>query len=111
MRTKLTEIISTMDQFNGMGKYSDEYKDGEIVDIDTEVPDADTQEKEIKEMLQVKQGVKRLDEHVNYLNSRVLPFNQFLKEYNGPVSSNIQSYFGSLDDKSDDEEEIWDDEE
>ena len=38
MRTKLTEIISTMDQYNGIGEYMDKYKDGEQIDIQTDIP-------------------------------------------------------------------------
>ena len=38
MRIKLTEIISTMDQYNGMGVYMDKYKGGEQLDIHTDIP-------------------------------------------------------------------------
>ena len=38
MRVKLTEIISTMDQYNGIGEYMDKYKDGEHLDIQTDIP-------------------------------------------------------------------------
>lgn len=38
MRRKLTEIISTMDQYNGMGKYKDQYEGGEQVDICSDFP-------------------------------------------------------------------------
>ena len=38
MRIKLTEIISTMDQYNGIGEYMDKYKDGEQIDIQTDIP-------------------------------------------------------------------------
>ena len=38
MRVKLTEIISTMDQYNGIGEYMDKYKDGEQLDIQTDIP-------------------------------------------------------------------------
>ena len=38
MRIKLTEIISTMDQYNGIGEYMDKYKDGEQLDIQTDIP-------------------------------------------------------------------------
>ena len=40
MRRKLTELISPPDQYNGMGKYSDQYEGGEQVDICTDLPDA-----------------------------------------------------------------------
>ena len=38
MRTKLTEIISTMDQYNGIGEYIDKFKGGEQIDIQTDIP-------------------------------------------------------------------------
>ena len=38
MRVKLTEIISTMDQYNGIGEYMDKYKGGEQLDIHTDIP-------------------------------------------------------------------------
>ena len=38
MRVKLTEIISTMDQYNGIGEYIDKYKGGEQLDIQTDIP-------------------------------------------------------------------------
>ena len=38
MRIKLTEIISTMDQYNGIGEYIDKYKGGEQLDIQTDIP-------------------------------------------------------------------------
>ena len=38
MRIKLTEIISTMDQYNGIGEYMDKYKGGEQLDIHTNIP-------------------------------------------------------------------------
>ena len=38
MRVKLTEIISTMDQYNGIGEYMDKYKGGEQLDIQTDIP-------------------------------------------------------------------------
>ena len=38
MGTKLTEIISTMDQYNGIGEYMDKYKGGEQLDIQTDIP-------------------------------------------------------------------------
>ena len=40
MRRKLTELISTPDQYNGMGKYSDQYEAGDQVDIRTDLPGA-----------------------------------------------------------------------
>ena len=38
MRVKLTELISTMDQYNGIGKYIDKYKGGAQIDIQTDMP-------------------------------------------------------------------------
>ena len=38
MRTKLTEIISTMDQYNGIGEYMDKYRGGEQLYIQNDIP-------------------------------------------------------------------------
>ena len=40
MRRKLTEIISTMDQYNGMGQNTIQYKNGEQVAICSDMPNA-----------------------------------------------------------------------
>lgn len=107
MRTRLTDIISSMDQFNGMGKFIDEYIGGEQVDIDTTMPgvlDKATisreQESLIKEMLACA-GVDTQKEHITDTGEYVLKFEQFIKEYNGTITQTA-SYFGCLDD---DEEE------
>lgn len=45
MRLKLSEILSTIDQFNGTGEYSEQYEGGEVVDINTDLPDEPKQAK------------------------------------------------------------------
>ncbi len=110
MRTKLTDIISTMDQFNGVGNFSDEYVGGVIVDIDTatdELPETvsitDEQDATLKEMLAVRQHTNKLNERAPYVMEYVKPFGQFITEINQTTYTKTQSYFGCLDD-SDDEE-------
>ena len=109
MRRKLTEIISTMDQYNGVGQYTDEYEGGETVDIDTDMSDVPdkatiTEEDAIKEMLNPKQKSEKLNEHKTYKAEYVLTFDRFINEYKG-TPPNVQSYFGCLDDEDDLEEE------
>ena len=36
MRIKLSELISTFDQYNGIGEYTDKYEDGDQVLVDSE---------------------------------------------------------------------------
>ncbi len=111
MRRKLTEIISTMDQYNGMGKYSDEYKGGEQVDIDTDIPDTPNkaiitkgQEDMIKEMLTSTLQSDKINEQGYFANGYVLTFDKFLSEQKGKPS-NVASYMGCLDDADDIDEE------
>lgn len=108
MRTKLTDIISTMDQFIGVVRLSDEYI---IMDIDTDVDDmpetestSNEQETTIKEMLIINQQKNELNERAPYRMENVKPFGQFINEINQTTYTTTQSYFGCLDD-SDDEEE------
>ncbi len=100
-----------MDLYNGIGKYADEYENCEKVDIETllsNVPEiatvSDDQEAIIVEMLNNEycQIVENTNVQLNSLH--VLSFDEFVEEYKGAPTSNIQSYFGCLDD-SDDEEE------
>ena len=107
MRTKLTDIISSMDQFNGIGNFIDEYIRGEQVDIDTDMPDvpdkaniSKEQESLIKEMLACA-GTDTQKEHTPDTREYVLTFAQFINEYNGTITPTA-SYFGCLED---DEEE------
>lgn len=112
MRRKLTEIISTMDQYNGIGKYSDEYEGGEQVDINTDISETPTiatitkgQESMIIEMLTPTSPDDKRNEQGYFANGYVLTFDKFLSEQKGKPS-NVASYMGCLDDADDlDEEE------
>lgn len=111
MRLKVSEILSTMDQFNGMGKYSGQYEGGELVDINTNLPEAPTQaqvsesvEQMIKDMLIENTVRNKRRSLLDHPDSNVLSFERFLKEQKG-TPSNVQSYFGCLDDENDIEEE------
>lgn len=103
MRTKLTDIISTMDEYNWGGRFSSEYDDGAKVDIDTEVDDS-PETITIKEMLTEHPEAKKLNERIPYVKEYVKSLDQFVSEFNQPTYTKTQSYFGCLDD-SDDEEE------
>lgn len=86
MRTRLTEIISTIDQYNGFGEYSEEYKGGEKVDICSEMPDmpdkatiSEGTEKIVRDML--------LNEHYEnnilsfeQLKPNILSFEDYINE-------------------------------
>lgn len=112
MRLKLSEILSTIDQFNGTGEYSEQYEGGELVDINTDLPDKPKQAK-------VSEGVEQiitdmLNENnikdtcrispLDNLYSYVMSFDRFINEQNG-TPPNVQSYMGELDDEDDDWEE------
>ena len=112
MRLKLSEILSTIDQFNGTGEYRGQYEGGEQVDINTDLPDEPKQAK-------VSEGVEQiitdmLNENntkdtgrirpLDIPNSYVMSFDRLINEQKG-TPSNVQSYFGCLDDEDDLEEE------
>lgn len=112
MRLKLSEILSTIDQFNGTGEYSEQYEGGELVDINTDLPDAPKKakvcegvEQIITDMLNENNikdtaRISPLDNPYSY----VMSFDRFINEQKG-TPSNVQSYFGCLDDEDDLEEE------
>lgn len=114
MRLKLSEILSTIDQFNGTGEYRGQYEGGEQVDINTDLPDEPKQAK-------VSEGVEQiitdmLNENNTKDTSRISPidnpysyvmsFDRFINEQKG-TPSNVQSYMGELDDEDD---EDWEEE-
>lgn len=69
MRTKLTDIIGTMDQFNGVDKYTVEYKEGKEASNDTVqkvFPDKDTIPEDILNALQ-----KLLDDGCDSIRKRI----------------------------------------
>lgn len=112
MRLKLSEILSTIDQFNGTGEYSEQYEGGELVDINTDLPDEPKQAK-------ISEGVEQIiTDMLNENNTKdtgrispidnpysyVMSFDRFINEQKG-TPSNVQSYMGELDDEDDDWEE------
>lgn len=112
MRLKLSEILSTIDQFNGTGEYSEQYEGGELVDINTDLPDAPKQAKVSEGVVQIitdmlNENNTKDTGRISYLDnpySYVMSFDRFINEQNG-TPSNVQSYFGCLDDEDDWEEE------
>lgn len=115
---KLTDIISNMDQFNGLGPYSDEYKDGDEIDIQTDLPNSPDKatvteglERQLRNMLNPegnsdeRQGsIKTETRNVSKYGGYVLSFENFIAEKRGMnMSSNVQSYFGGIDDDDEDE--------
>ena len=115
---KLTDIISSIDQYNGLGPYSDEYKGGKQVDMETEYPDTpkeviitETLENIIRNLLEleniserIRRSVKTETCEVSHLDVKVLTFENFIAEKRGVnMPSNVQSYFGGIDDADDDE--------
>lgn len=114
MRLKLSEILSTIDQFNGTGEYRGHYEGGEQVDINTDLPDEPKQakvsegvEQIITDMLNENNikdtaRISPLDNSYSY----VMSFDRFINEQKG-TPSNVQSYMGELDDEDD---EDWEEE-
>lgn len=112
MRLRLSEILSTIDQFNGTGEYNEQYEGGELVDINTDLPDEPKQAKVSESVEQIitdmlnENNIKDiarispLDNPYSY----VMPFDRFINEQKG-TPSNVQSYMGELDDDEDDLEE------
>ncbi len=108
MRSKLTDIISTFDQFNWFGWFSDEYKNRAQVDMATyidELPNTpvvtDVQEVAITELLKRNQDLRKLNERTTYAKEYVKSFDEFINEINQSSYSQTQSYFGCLDDSDD----------
>ena len=110
MRLKLSEILSTIDQFNGTGEYRGQYEGGEQVDINTDLPDEPKQAK-------VSEGVEQIiTDMLNENNTKdtarispldipysyVMSFDRFINEQKG-TPSNVQSYMGELDDEDDED--------
>ena len=115
---KLTDIISGMDQYNGVGSYTDEYKNGDKVEIETEFPNPpesaiipESLENDFRNILGLETlteitgpVLKKETDKAKVLEGPVLSFDRFVAErkyLNQP--SNIQSYFGGIDDDNDDE--------
>lgn len=113
MRIKLSEILSTMDQYNGTGEYVDKYDGGEQVNINTSMPfppneiNIDESLRRILcDMLNEEYVIEddKIESSDDNSGRYVLSFDRFLMEQNG-THQNVQSYFGCLDDDDDLEEE------
>ena len=118
---KLTDIINSLDQYNGLGPYSDEYKGSKEVDVQTEIPNtpkhatvSETMENQLRNILGLEnisernqQAVKTETFEVYYIGANVLSFEEFIAEKRGVnMPSNVQSYFGDIDE----EEDVWEEE-
>lgn len=115
MRTgKLTELISTIDQYNGMLGNDNEYAGGAEVDINTDfpnVPDHATitegQAKLIKGLL-ITEGRKNTPKKKRSIlddpQSNVLSFERFLLREKKGTPPNVSSYMGCLDNEEEEEE-------
>lgn len=112
MRLKLSEILSTIDQFNGTEEYNEQYEGGELVDINTDLPDAPKQAKVSEGVEQIITDMLNENNIIDTIRispidnpySYVMSFDRFINEQKG-TPSNVQSYFGCLDDEDDLEEE------
>ena len=112
MRVKLTEIISTMDQYNGIGEYVDKYKGGAQVDIQTDIPN-------IPKTARINEWMNSLIAHLlnediedsNEYKGQILKFDSFVNERYTPQPQHddeqYTSQFYPEDDRlyEDDEEE------
>lgn len=117
---KLTDILSSMDQFNRMGNYSDEYKNAKEVEMQTEFPNppdkatvSESLENSLRNILNMETYSNSYDKGMNKVSnfnipvSYVLKFDQFIEESGcRNLPSNVRSYFGDI--KEGDED--WDEE-
>lgn len=113
MRIKLSELISTIDQYNGVGVYIDKYEVGDQVIVDSETQGGQTtatvSESRTQQLIQYilredNQNPKLEPQNGYKPECYVKSFDTFLKEQKG-TTSNVQSYMGELDDEDDDWEE------
>ena len=119
MRTKLTEIISTMDQYNGIGEYMDKYKDGEQLDIQTDIPNIpktarvnEDMEKLITNQLNENKGVDVPKENTHTTPLRrytgqILKFDDFVNEHRVRIPQHDEEQYTSQfypDDEVEEEE-------
>ena len=105
MRTKLTDILSTMDEYFH-SENDDEIKLDIYSDID-EIPDnavITSLEATLTEMLIIRKHKTKLNERTPYRMENVKPFGEFITEINQTTYTTTQSYFGCLEDPDDEEE-------
>ena len=113
MRIKLSELISTIDQYNGMGEYIDKYAVGDQVLVDSETQGGQTtatvSESRTQQLIQYilredKQSPNSEQPNGYKPKCYVKSFDTFIDEQKG-TPSNVQSYTDELDDEDDDWEE------
>ena len=107
MRIKLTEIISTMDQYNGIGEYMDKYKDGEQLDIHTDIPNIpktarvnEDMQKLITNLLNENKGVDVPKEntptnHLRRYTGQILKFDDFVNEHRVRIPQHDEEQYTS----------------
>ena len=117
MRVKLTEIISTMDQYNGIGEYMDKYKGGEQIDIQTDIPNIpktakinEDMQKLITNLLNENKGVDVPKEntptnHLRRYTGQILRFDSFVNERYTPQPQHDDEQYTSQFYPDDDVEE------
>ena len=92
MRVKLTEIISTMDQYNGIGEYIDKYKGGEQLDIQTDIPNIPKTAKineDVENLLSNLLNDNKNTQHnpttpLRRYTGQILKFDDFVNEHRAP---------------------------
>lgn len=118
MRTKLAELISTMEQYNGMLKNDKEYVGGAKVEIETDIPDmpdhgtiTESQTNRIKSLLLTESKVNTHQNKLRYFgdeNRYVMTYDVFLKEgfqKRPPQDPNYDDRPRGWNDNDDDDEE------
>ena len=107
MRIKLTEIISTMDQYNGIGEYMDKYKDGEQIDIQTDIPNIpktarvnEDMQKLITNLLKENKGVvvpknKTPTTSLRRYTGQILKFDDFVNEHRVRIPQHDEEQYTS----------------
>ena len=100
-----------MDQYNDTEKYIDEYDNDKQAYIDIEMLDVPKKaipskrhDDMIKEMLIPKTHHDGLNTKESHTGGYVISYEKFISEQKG-TPSNVQSYFGCLNDTDDSEEE------
>lgn len=107
MRIKLTEIISTMDQYNGMGVYMDKYKGGEQLYIHTDIPNIpktaivnEDMQKLITNLLKENKGVGVQKDNTSTTPLRrytgqILKFDDFVNEHRVRIPQHDEEQYTS----------------
>ena len=119
MRIKLTEIISTIDQYNGLGVYMDKYKGGERLDIQTDIPNIpntarvnEDMQKLITNLLDENKGVDGSKENIpitplRRYTGQILKFDDFVNEHRVRIPQHDEEQYTSQfypDDEVEEEE-------